>query len=44
MAITLTELDYLHEGSIVGLGVSLEEFNTWLDAVKENGNNMINPH
>ncbi len=37
MAITLTELDFLHEGNIVGLGVSPEEFNSWLEKKKKNG-------
>ena len=36
MAITLTELDSLHEGNIVGLGVSPEEFNSWLEMEKMN--------
>lgn len=30
-AIILTELDSLHEGNIVGLGVSPEEFNSWVE-------------
>lgn len=36
MAITLTELDFLHEGNIVGLGVSPEELNSWLEKEKKN--------
>ena len=37
MAIILMELDTLHEGSIIGLGVSLAEFNSWLSYQKKDG-------